>query len=64
MDPTEWSHIIAKSGITDFNNNYSCMYRKTPMIFVKTTIFVQFQVQIIDTSADQTVANSKACAQQ
>jgi hypothetical protein len=41
----------------------SCMYRKTPIIFVKTIISVQFQVQI-ETSAVQNVANSKACAQQ
>jgi hypothetical protein len=36
---------------------------KTSIIFVKTIISVQFQVQI-DTSAVQNVANSKTCAQQ
>ncbi len=40
----------------------SCMYRKTPIIFVKSIISVQFQGQI-DTSAVQNVTNSKACAQ-
>jgi hypothetical protein len=41
----------------------SCMYRKTPVIFAKTIMFFQFQVQI-DTSAVQNTVNSKACAQQ
>jgi hypothetical protein len=39
------------------------MYHKTPIIFVKTIISVQFHVQI-DTSAVRNVTNSEACAQQ
>jgi hypothetical protein len=39
------------------------MYHKTPTIFVKSVISVQFQVQI-NMSAVQNVANSKACGQQ
>jgi hypothetical protein len=41
----------------------SCVCRKTPIIFAKTIISVQFQGQI-GTSAAQNVRNSKACALQ
>jgi hypothetical protein len=60
MNPTECTHIMQK---VESQISTSCMYHKTPIIFVKTIISIQFHVPI-DTSAVQNVTNSEACAQQ
>ena len=63
MDPTEWSDEAIQLQKMESQIWSSSMYRKIPIIFVKTVISFQFQGKI-DTSEVQNVTNLKACPQQ